>query len=282
MTNIKMDESTILRVKNEVDSLSNNLLFDIDKIISNLKYIDFVYKTNSLVAVETNSTIESLLDIRDSYFIQKSTFIKFLDDLILSYKDVDYQVCNKNLVNLKIPLINTNKFNKKQANSIVYDIDENGYVSLNFVHPELQKKIDELVKICKNRGINIKITETVRSVQRQDELYSKGRNTSGHIVTNAKGSSYSSNHQWGIAFDICINDRNNPYDAEKLKEVGMIGKSLGLEWGGDWKDFSDMPHFQLPDYGSNTDKLKSMYKDPADFYEKSWPKNVNMISKNKK
>ncbi|MED5043304.1 LysM peptidoglycan-binding domain-containing protein, partial [Geobacillus stearothermophilus] len=30
----------------------------------------------------------------------------------------------------------------------------------------------------------------------------------------------------------------------KWKRVAQIGKSLGLEWGGDWKSFPDYPHFQ--------------------------------------
>jgi len=28
--------------------------------------------------------------------------------------------------------------------------------------------------------------------------------------------------------------------------VGAIGKSVGLEWGGDWTRLPDRPHFQLP------------------------------------
>lgn len=28
------------------------------------------------------------------------------------------------------------------------------------------------------------------------------------------------------------------------KKVGDLGKGIGLEWGGDWKTFTDEPHFQ--------------------------------------
>jgi peptidoglycan L-alanyl-D-glutamate endopeptidase CwlK len=27
-------------------------------------------------------------------------------------------------------------------------------------------------------------------------------------------------------------------------KAAELGKSVGLEWGGDWKGFKDMPHFQ--------------------------------------
>lgn len=57
----------------------------------------------------------------------------------------------------------------------------------------------------------------------------------GDVVTNAKGGQ--SFHQYGIAFDIYTTD---------YKKAGQIGKSIGLEWGGDWKgNLVDRPHFEL-------------------------------------
>lgn len=134
-------------------------------------------------------------------------------------------------------------------------------------NPELEEKMNELERLCIEQGINIRITETIRSVDRQNELYAKGRTTPGNVVTNAKGSDYNSMHQWGIAFDVCINEVENAYNIEKLRQVGEIGKSIGLEWGGDWKDFVDMPHFQLAGY--SIDELKTKYNDPGGF-SNSW------------
>jgi peptidoglycan L-alanyl-D-glutamate endopeptidase CwlK len=67
-------------------------------------------------------------------------------------------------------------------------------------------------------------------------------------------------HNWGVAFDICRADGKDPYDDSDgyFSKVGKVGKSLGLEWGGDWK-FKDKPHFQLPDWGSTTEKLRTRY-----------------------
>lgn len=147
----------------------------------------------------------------------------------------------------------------------LYSYDENGYVSLKKVHPELEDKIERLIDLCSKEGIPIKITEDLRSVEKQNALYAKGRTTSGNIVTNATGKDYSSFHQWGIAFDICINEVDDAYNIEKLKRVGELGKSIGLEWGGDWTSIVDMPHFQLSGYEDGIQALKEQYQNPADF-----------------
>lgn len=139
-------------------------------------------------------------------------------------------------------------------------------------HPELQKKAALLVEKCKAQGLTIKITECFRTVAEQDALYAQGRTKPGSIVTNAKGTSYSSHHQWGTAFDFCRNDGTGAYNesGQFFEKVGAIGKSLGLEWGGDWKSPVDKPHFQLPYWGSTTAKLKQTYGTPNKF-RATWP-----------
>ena len=72
------------------------------------------------------------------------------------------------------------------------------------LHPTLQAKIKQLIKECKAVGITIQIGECLRTVAEQDALYAKGRTAPGSIVTNAKGKSYSSMHQWGVAFDFYL------------------------------------------------------------------------------
>ena len=144
-------------------------------------------------------------------------------------------------------------------------------VNVSDLHPRLKVLQQQLIVQCENAGFKIKITESIRTVERQNELYAQGRATTGNIVTNAKGSDYSSHHQWGTAFDFCRNDGNGAYEDgdQFFSKVGSIGKSLGLEWGGDWTKPVDKPHFQLPNWGSTTTKLKQLYATPADF-EKTW------------
>lgn len=142
---------------------------------------------------------------------------------------------------------------------------------INKLHPRLIEKVYLLMDACKNAGLLIGISECVRTKAEQDLLYAKGRTAPGKIVTNARGSTYSSMHQWGVAFDFYRADGKGSYENgdEFFDRVGALGKKLGLMWGGDFKTISDKPHFQLPDWGSGVSKLKKTYKTPENFM-KSW------------
>ncbi|HEX3077461.1 MAG TPA: M15 family metallopeptidase, partial [Lachnospiraceae bacterium] len=113
-----------------------------------------------------------------------------------------------------------------------------------------------------------------------DALYSKGRTQKGNIVTNCKGSSYSSMHQWGVAFDFYRYDGKGIYDDSDgfFTKVGRIGEKIGLEWGGAWNRFVDKPHFQLPDWGSSTKRLKELYGNP-EYFINAWVDSSVKISK---
>mgnify|MGYP003238574913 FL=1 len=138
-------------------------------------------------------------------------------------------------------------------------------------HPELQEKAQKLVAECNKQGLVVKLGECFRSVAEQDTLYAQGRTTSGNIVTYAKGSSYSSMHQWGVAFDVIRNDGKGAYYDNDgwFSKVGKVGKALGLEWGGDWTSPVDKPHFQLPQWGSTPKKLKQLYGNVENF-KRTW------------
>ena len=151
--------------------------------------------------------------------------------------------------------------------------------NISQLHPELKKKVVKLQKECLKAGIKIKIGECLRTVAEQNTLYAKGRNgVPGPIVTKAKGTDYRSMHQWGVAFDFFLDmdvdkDGKTSDDAfnnatKLFNKVGAIGKKFGLEWGGDWKSIKDLPHFQLPDWGSTATQLKKKYGTPDKFKAK--------------
>lgn len=88
---------------------------------------------------------------------------------------------------------------------------------------------------CKKAGLNLLLIETKRSQERQDELYKQGA-----------GPKLIGPHGFGCAFDVAPLQPNGKIDwgdYAAFKKMGQIGKSLGLEWGGDWKSV-DCPHFQ--------------------------------------
>ena len=142
---------------------------------------------------------------------------------------------------------------------------------ISLLHPRLREKAELMLKMCTERSLPIGVAQTLRTVEEQDKLYAQGRTEEGNIVTNARGSDYNSMHQWGVAFDVYRDDGKGAYfNADGIfSKVGAVGRSLGLEWGGDWTDFRDLPHFQLPDWGSTPVQLKKQYGTPGNFM-KTW------------
>lgn len=152
---------------------------------------------------------------------------------------------------------------------------------ITLCHPRLQEAAAKWQSLCAKKGIIVEIGETLRTVSEQNALYAQGRTRPGAIVTNAKGESYSSQHQWGIAFDFYlrmdVNKNGSVKDDAYNDSTGLfekaadVAKDVGLGWGGNWKSIVDKPHLYLPDWGSTTTKLKAEYKTPEKFM-KTWPK----------
>lgn len=128
---------------------------------------------------------------------------------------------------------------------------------LDGLHPLLKDKAEKLIELAKSEGIDITITQGLRTTAEQNKLYAQGRTAPGKKVTNAKGGySY---HNFGLAFDIAVVDDDGEINwnvDKRWLKVGQLGKSLGLEWGGDFKSFKDYPHFQMTD-GLSTADLRS-------------------------
>lgn len=101
------------------------------------------------------------------------------------------------------------------------------------------------LQLLKLAGYDGLITGTVRDDEYQrwcyDNGYSKAKTPSFHSV------------KAGLAFDVCKNVKGHEYDDNGFWRVaGEIGKQLGFTWGGDWKSFTDKPHFQWDDHGKYT------------------------------
>jgi len=110
--------------------------------------------------------------------------------------------------------------------------------------PEVQPMARALVQKAALGGIRLKIISGFRTYAEQDALYAQGRTAAGDVVTNARAGY--SNHNFGIAFDVGVFEGSTYLgESPKYKAVGVIGKDLGLEWGGNWKTLVDQPHFQL-------------------------------------
>ena len=135
------------------------------------------------------------------------------------------------------------------------------------LHPDARHAVAQFINSAQEEGYYLRVQETYRTIQRQNELYAKGRTTPkrGSTVTNARGNPKSSKHQYGIAIDVC--EVKNGYDRRTRKrfnqnvpwgsgfdkrypksrwyEIGEIGKAFGFIWGGNFRDLFDGPHFEV-------------------------------------
>lgn len=158
--------------------------------------------------------------------------------------------------------------------------DEKSLIELSFLYPDIKTRAIHLFNdIEKVLNLKTRITEGIRSMSRQEKLYSCGRvkidgvwrvDNPRAVLTNARPGE--SMHHYGLAFDICFQGRD-PYLAEYPKnifdhtwrKVGEIGQRNGFKWGFDWNgnglvdgnDF-DRPHFEMS-YGERAHDLREMF-----------------------
>ena len=113
------------------------------------------------------------------------------------------------------------------------------------LEPVIQSKARALLDAARAQGIELTVTQGLRTMDEQAALYAQGRTAPGPVVTNAKpGSSW---HNFGLAFDVAVVVNGQPTwpnDTALWSKIGELGKAQGLVWGGDFQSFKDMPHFQ--------------------------------------
>lgn len=121
------------------------------------------------------------------------------------------------------------------------------------VRAEVTKLIDQINDTVLTGRAKVRIAQGLRTFAEQDALYAQGRTKPGAKVTNAKGGQ--SIHNYGTAIDIVLIidgktaswDTKTDWDGDKIAdwmEVVDVFKKNGWDWGGDWKSFKDMPHFE--------------------------------------
>lgn len=129
---------------------------------------------------------------------------------------------------------------------------------INSLHPLVRDKAREFINKAEKEGIKLRVTSAHRTYAEQDALYSQGRTKSGSIVTNAKGGQ--SNHNFGTALDVVpIKNGKAEWNTKDWDKIAVIGKSVGFQWGGDWKGFVDKPHFEMS-FGNSLAQLRQKYE----------------------
>ena len=135
------------------------------------------------------------------------------------------------------------------------------------LHPSVRAEVTQIIQACDQaltRRAKVRITQGLRTFKEQDDLFALGRTRVnpqgktakkplGNRVTQAKGGQ--SVHNYGFAVDICLiidgktaswdtaKDWDNDTVADWYECVKIFAK-FGWEWGGNWKNFKDFPHFE--------------------------------------
>jgi peptidoglycan LD-endopeptidase CwlK len=109
-------------------------------------------------------------------------------------------------------------------------------------------------------GTDARVLSGTRSYGEQNTLFRQGRfGNPGAKVTNAKGGQ--SWHNFGRAWDIGIfiggqyQTGSAPY--KTASEVALLP---GVEWGGNWTSFPDMPHYQWKTAGQKITAARAFFE----------------------
>lgn len=137
---------------------------------------------------------------------------------------------------------------------------------INALNPIAQEACRLFLDECKKSGINVFVTQTLRSAQYQNQLFQQGRTTSGKIVTSLDGYKKKSNHQSGYAWDVAVSPPYDLYDDNILNKAGQVAKRLGITWGGTWTSFIDKPHFEIKSNWKPPKKEHSITKVKVDLF----------------
>ena len=133
---------------------------------------------------------------------------------------------------------------------------------LQYLRADVRVNCETFLALCKEAGLNVKVTETVR-----DDEYQRYLAANGYAAKTATVPTFHS-VKAGLAFDICKNVKGHEYDdAAFFARCGQIGKQVGFSWGGDWKSFQDRPHFQWDEHGKYTGAMIRAGKFPPEMEE---------------
>lgn len=153
--------------------------------------------------------------------------------------------------------------------------------------PQVKNKLEELERLAEEANIHFIVTQTLRSQEEQLAYYAQGRESldrvnelrkiaklspiteseNRNIITRAK-TVWDSYHAYGRAFDVAVVSpagkidwgEGADWDSDGVSdwvELGKLGESIGLEWGGNFSSLRDLPHFQFRE-GTTIAELKKV------------------------
>lgn len=105
------------------------------------------------------------------------------------------------------------------------------------LHPIMRDRVVALQAALESAGLPFQLYETLRGRARQG---------AGHANGTSGAGMWQSYHQYGLAADFVGRVAGKwTWDGVPWLELGRLAKSVGLDWGGDWKKPVDCPHVQI-------------------------------------
>lgn len=133
----------------------------------------------------------------------------------------------------------------------MYSFSNTSLKKLSECHKDLQRVAQLAIKISE---VDFGISCGYRSPEKQAELYAQGRTKPGKIVTYVNGTTSKSKHNYkpARAFDVYawVNGKVT-WEVDYYHKIAEAVKlaadtfNIQVQWGGDWGNFKDYPHFQL-------------------------------------
>jgi len=148
------------------------------------------------------------------------------------------------------------------------EMDDRTLRNFRTLEPKAQEKFTPFIRqakaVANSYGVEYVAISGTRGKKEQNDLYAKGRTKPGRVVTNARYGY--SNHNFGIALDFGVFkgtrylDSSDPELAAKVhKAVSLVAKQHGIDWGGSWNGFRDLPHFEVSAPLSMAEKRRRLF-----------------------
>ena len=122
---------------------------------------------------------------------------------------------------------------------MTFKLGPRSLLRLKGVHPDLVKVVQLAIKLS---SVDFTVLEGLRLPEHQKALVAAGasqtlnsRHLTGHAVDLGAWIDSEVRWDWPLYYKI----------ADAMKEAATKCE-VPIEWGGDWKNFPDGPHFQLP------------------------------------
>lgn len=136
----------------------------------------------------------------------------------------------------------------------MFRLSQKSRARLSGVHPDLVRVVERAIEVT---SMDFMVIEGVRTLEKQREYFRAGKSrtmNSRHLPRAAKGQAHPVSHAVDLTpmldldgdgvLDVSWRPRDFKPIAIAMKEAAA---KLGVPivWGGDWKSFVDMPHFEL-------------------------------------